>query len=504
MYSNDYLFILVLTFGVIVYLTFSLRKNSSEKHKLKDENEELQKKNTSLINENKILKNEKINLQDENSRLRPFQHIADVEEETKKMTKKASEFLESAHKHGNSLIKSAQDEATFIIQQANTKAHEIADSALDAKRNFETYKKAEKSILNIIKGYGAEYIISNASLLDDLAEEYSHTQAGEELKKARSNSKLMVKNGEASMCDYVEMNRKETAEKFVLDAFSGKVDSILAKVKHDNYGKLKASIEDAYTLVNMNGSAFRNARITPEYLEARLIELRWAVTTHELKKLEQEEQRRIYEMMREEEKAKKEYEQAIKEAQKEEKMLQKAMEEAKQKMESASQEEKAIYESKLAELQAKLTIAEEKNQRAISMAQQTRIGHVYVISNIGSFGENVYKIGMTRRLEPKDRVRELGDASVPFPFDIHAMIYSEDAPALEKKLHRLFIQEQMNKINPRKEFFRVGIKDIKNSLDKMEISAHWTMIAEAKEYHESKALKQPIAYIEKMYDNDNE
>lgn len=61
------------------------------------------------------------------------------------------------------------------------------------------------------------------------------------------------------------------------------------------------------------------------------------------------------------------------------------------------------------------------------MAQQTKSGHVYIISNIGSFGENVYKIGMTRRLEPTDRVRELGDASVPFPFDIHAMIYSEDA-----------------------------------------------------------------------------
>lgn len=84
------------------------------------------------------------------------------------------------------------------------------------------------------------------------------------------------------------------------------------------------------------------------------------------------------------------------------------------------------------------------------MAQQTRTGHVYVISNIGSFGEHVFKIGMTRRLEPKDRVRELGDASVPFEFDIHAMIFSDDAPTLKRALHRHFLKQQVNKVNPRK------------------------------------------------------
>ena len=78
--------------------------------------------------------------------------------------------------------------------------------------------------------------------------------------------------------------------------------------------------------------------------------------------------------------------------------------------------------------------AQEKKERALSMAQQTKRGHVYVISNIGSFGENVYKIGMTRRLEPTDRVKELGDASVPFQFDIHAMIYSDEAPTLENEV----------------------------------------------------------------------
>ena len=123
------------------------------------------------------------------------------------------------------------------------------------------------------------------------------------------------------------------------------------------------------------------------------------------------------------------------------------------------------------------------------MAQQTRSGHVYVISNIGSFGEDVYKIGMTRRLEPLDRVRELGDASVPFAFDVHAMIYSDDAPSLENHLHKVFNEKQVNKVNSRKEFFNVGIKDIKSTVANMNIDAHWTMFADAKEYRESLAIE---------------
>ncbi|MFC5872987.1 GIY-YIG nuclease family protein [Chryseobacterium arachidis] len=126
------------------------------------------------------------------------------------------------------------------------------------------------------------------------------------------------------------------------------------------------------------------------------------------------------------------------------------------------------------------------------MAQQTKSGNVYIISNIGSFGENVYKIGMTRRLEPLDRVRELGDASVPFEFDVHAMIYSDDAPALERQLHKKFLKSQLNKINPRKEFFRLGINEIKNHIDDIGITCKWTLAAEAKQYRETLKLEEEM------------
>lgn len=418
--------------------------------------------------------------------------VKEAHAERDQLVKEAREQLKIAKEKAEARMQEAIESADKIVKQAKIKAQEVAGDALEAKSKADTYEKTAKAMKNIIDGYGNEYLIANKTVLDDLAEEFSHKEAGIELKKARLLTKQLVTNERAALCDYSEYRRKVIAIRFVLDAFNGKVDTALAKVKHDNYGKLEAEMKDAFGLVNGNGHAFRNARITDEYLQARLDELKWAVATNELKLQEREEQRKIKEAIREEEKARREMEKAIKEAEKEEKMLQKAMEKARQELSKASEEEKLKFEEKLAALQTQLEEAEAKNQRAISMAQQTRCGHVYIISNIGSFGDDVYKIGLTRRLEPMDRIRELGDASVPFDFDVHAMIYSEDAPKLEKDLHRIFESHQVNKVNYRKEFFRAGITDIKEQIDEMGIEAHWTMKAEAKEYRETLAIQQGL------------
>ena len=345
---------------------------------------------------------------------------------------------------------------------------------------------------NVIEGYGDRYLKPTYSLLDDLAEDFGYTEAGQQLKLARENSTRMINAGTAAVCDYAQASRKDTAIAFVIDAFNGKVDSILSKVKKDNYGTLEQKIKDAYELVNFNGRAFRNAVITPEYLAARLEELKWGVRAQELKAQAQEEQRRLREQIREEERARREYEKAMKDAAKEEEMLRKAMEKAQKQIESANEANRAEYESKLEELKQKLAEAEERGQRALSMAQQTKHGNVYVISNLGSFGENVYKVGMTRRLDPLDRVRELGDASVPFPFDVHAIIESDDAPSLETSLHKALSLMQVNKVNPRKEFFRVTISDIKAMVEKMGLTTSWTMDAAAAEYRETLAIEDAM------------
>lgn len=389
-------------------------------------------------------------------------------------------------------ISRASAHAAKVIEDAQTRAEEIGGDALRALHEADRLTATVAALKNVIDGYGDSYVIPSHSLLDDLAQTYSHTEAGRQLKVARDYSRLMATQRRAAECDYVEKVRRDTAIRFVVDAFNGKVDSILSRAKVDNFGTLQQEIRDAAALVNNNGAAFRNARIRKEYIDARVEELVWAVRAHELREREKEEQRQIREQMREEEKARREYERAIRDAAKEEDLIRRAMEKAQGQIARASEEQKAQFEAQLAELEEKLRQAEEKNQRALSMAQQTKAGHVYIISNIGSFGEHVYKVGLTRRLEPLDRVRELGDASVPFSFDVHAMIWSENAPELERTLHRTFFETQVNKVNPRKEFFHVGLADLRASVEQMGLNVSWTMTATAAEYRESLAIARQI------------
>lgn len=397
---------------------------------------------------------------------------------------KAREIREKAE----AILSRAATREREIIDEAHQKAEDIAGAAYTALREKDHLEEAIKGIRNVIDGYGDRYVKPTHSLLDDLASDFGHTEAGQALTTTRERVRVMVDEGLAGECDYAEAKRKGTAVRFVVDAFNGRVDAILSRVKHDNFGTLEQEIKDTFNLVNLNGEAFRNARIRPEFLEARLTELKWAVVLQELKLQEREEQRQIREQIREEQKARREYERAIREAQKEEALIKKALEKARAEVESASAEQRAKFEQQVAELNHKLEEAEAKNQRALSMAQQTRKGNVYIISNIGSFGEQVVKIGMTRRLEPLDRVKELGDASVPFSFDVHAIIPSDDAPALENEMHNVFDDLRLNQVNRRKEFFRVDLNRVREFVREKGIDASFTMAAEAHEYRESQAM----------------
>jgi vacuolar-type H+-ATPase subunit H len=403
---------------------------------------------------------------------------------------KAHNAMQEALKHSNAQIQQARRDAEYLVNKAKAQAQEIAADALTARDKATEYQEIANALKNVIEGYGDEYIVPSRSILDDLAEEFGFTDAGEKLKQARTTSKAMIKEGRAATCDYVEDIRRKTAIAFVIDAFNGKVDTVLAKTKADNVGKLRQEILDSFALVNKNGRAFRNARITEQFRDARLEELRWGAVLVELKDLEREEQRAIRERIREEERARREYEKAIRDAAKDEAKIQAALEKARAEMAQASESQKAKYEQQLADLMEKLREAEARAQRALSMAQQTRSGHVYVISNVGSFGGDVFKIGLTRRLEPLDRVRELGDASVPFPFDIHAMIFSEDAPSLETALHKKFNELRVNKVNSRKEFFRLGLTEIRDAISELGITAHFTLLARAAEYRETLAMER--------------
>lgn len=177
---------------------------------------------------------------------------------------------------------------------------------------------------------------------------------------------------------------------------------------------------------------------------------------------------------REEAKTQKEFERALKKAEKDEQKAREKLEEERKALTLVeSEKERAKLEARIAKLEEAMVQAQETQKRALSMAQQTRSGYVYVISNKGSFGEGVFKIGMTRRLDPMERVIELGDASVPFPFDVHTFIFSDDAPGLEAKLHQRFTDQRVNMLNNRKEFFRVSLDEIKKALEEFGVDTVW-------------------------------
>jgi len=442
---------------------------------LKDAETEVQKILADAVAEATALRQEAKRLVDQT-------HEAAAEERMR-----AQQRVKEIGEQTDALLTQATRDAGRIVADAEKRAEQIGGDAYTALRDKQLLEQAAAAMRNVIEGYGDRYIIPTHSVLDDLAIEFGYDAAGVALKSAREQCRRMVEKGEAAACDYVEAHRREIAIRFVIDAFNGRVDAILSRAKHDNYGTLEQEIGDVFSLVNLNGQAFRNARILPAYLDARLAELKWAAVVQELARKQREEQRYLKERLRDEEKARKEYEEKMRQAAKEEELKKRAVEEAEQKVASATMEQKAYYEQELQKLRQELADA---TQRALTIAQQTKKGHVYIISNVGSFGEGVYKIGLTRRPEPQDRVDELGGASVPFEFDIHALIESENAPALEHKLHKQLLPLQLNRINSRKEFFRVSLVDIHGEVEKLNQGEDftvklWTEKAIATEYRDS-------------------
>lgn len=291
--------------------------------------------------------------------------------------------------------------------------------------------------------------------------------------------------------------------KLMLRAFNGECSGFVAKVTFKNVELQKKRIEKAWAAINKVGERSNFVAISAQCKDAKTKELNLVFEYEEWKEREKEEQRKIRQQIRDEERAAREIENAQKDAEKEEKQYQEALEKARGEIDGANEKQTEKLQKKIAELEKRVGEMEEK-KRAISQAMLTKTGHVYIISNVGSFGEGIFKIGMTRRLEPLDRVKELGDASVPFPFDIHAMIRTTDAPSLEKALHNHFQERRVNLTNSRREFFYVTITELAEELEVLknelglEAEFKLTLLAEAKQYRLSEAKRK---HIEQAYNN---
>jgi hypothetical protein len=273
--------------------------------------------------------------------------------------------------------------------------------------------------------------------------------------------------------------------KSLLRSFNGECEAVLASVEWNNAAKMEERVRKAYKQVNDLGDSLKIS-ITPEYLELKLNEVRLAFEYEQKKYQEREELRAQREKMRDEQKAVEEIEEAQEEAESAEELYQRLLEQARKEAQLATGAQLATLTAQVATFEAKLDEARKKKDKAISRAQLTKSGFVYVISNIGAFGEHVFKIGMTRRLEPMDRIAELSGASVPFPFDLHAMMFSLNAPELETALHKHFDERKVNLVNPRKEFYHhVDLSEIEAVIQSKGITAQFIEYPEARQYRET-------------------
>jgi hypothetical protein len=298
--------------------------------------------------------------------------------------------------------------------------------------------------------------------------------------------------GQSTVAGAAARRQADKLLSLMLRAFNGDCDAAISRVRSGNFSAIEARVNRAFQAINKLGAP-QACAITEQFLRLKIDVL---VLTHEhaLKiQAEREEQRELRERMREEAIVAKEQEKADREAAEaaeQERLIKEALERARAEMEAAAGERQAELEAKMRELEQQVAEAHAKTERAISEAQLTRVGHVYVISNIGAFGENIYKIGMTRRKDPEDRVWELSGAAVPFDFDIHALIRTDDAPALEAELHRRFAHRRVNVVNERKEFFHVSMTEIAEVVRERCGDIELTLVAEAAEFFQSEAYRR--------------
>lgn len=314
-----------------------------------------------------------------------------------------------------------------------------------------------------------------------------------ELDDLRLQQKQLVKDGRAGVITSPlafnnSVKKGEAIQKQLIKAairgFNGEADALLTKVTPGNLENKKKALQKAFE--QLNKIYERNfVKLTNQYLELKAKELQLAVEYDLQKQEEKELLREQRAQEKEDRKLQAEIAAKRKKLEKDRMHFKQMLDNVEALMKSASEEEKEKLKLQLSEYQNKLSELDEIEEDIDYREGHASAGYVYVISNIGSFGEDVYKIGVTRRLEPLERIRELSSASVPFQFDVHALVFSEEAFALETELHNQLAEFKVNKVNGRKEYFRVPFDRIKEILSAhKELAIELTEKAEAFEYRQ--------------------
>lgn len=376
------------------------------------------------------------------------------------------------------------------IEQQQGELEKVSKKVQEKEKQLEELKAQlvetdERILLQSFGVYTPRYSLMNS-------DEYR-----ERLTDVRTKQKDMIKaktavtgNPNWTVNDSASQGRKMVADmqKLLLRAFNSECDDTIEHVKYSNIDSSEKRISSSRDAISKLG-AIMGVSISQRYFNLKIDELYLAFEYAQKKQEEKEAQKEARERMREAAKLAKEIEEARKKLEKEQRHYQNALKAVDDQLKNASEADRPAIEEKRKELVSQLEKIDKEFKDVDYREANQRAGYVYVISNIGAFGENVYKIGMTRRLNPMDRVDELGDASVPFNFDVHAMIFSDDAPRLEAALHNAFADRKLNFVNQRREFFRVSLDEIKKVVkENYDQSVEFIDLAPAEQYRESLVL----------------
>lgn len=416
-----------------------------------------------------------------------------------KLRSKTAEAVSAAATHREDVAKlAAEHEATkakysaIISQEAEVARLQGVASALtsdiDALRKSYAEKRAHfERLESQVAIYDERLAFAELGIYEPHFDFTDSEEFKAKIVEVRDRQKAMVSAKQAALCPTewtVDGSKAKGATminrqmRLTMRAFNNECEAAIANVRWNNVVAMEKRVLSAAAAIDKENTSM-SLTLNDRFVALKIEELRLTHEYREQLKREKEERAEMARAEKEEKKLLAEAEAAEREEAKYQALLEKARKEANGDGNA----------QRIAELEAALAAAHLASERARAMAEMTKSGYVYIISNVGSFGDDVVKIGLTRRLDPDDRVRELGDASVPFSFDIHAMIYSDAAPALEAALHREFAERRINMSNFRKEFFRVSLDDVEAAVARLAPTAGFFKDREAQEWHETLARR---------------
>ncbi len=386
-------------------------------------------------------------------------------------------------------MQSALSQAVSDFEQKKADYDKTVSDTQKVRQLYERYKAAVKGyeknpdavLTNILPDDYLMPIVQinlNCMNMRDLRKRYNQNQRDIQKVFKRYEGRYTTKSNKAIYQLMVIAMEAELQN--ILSTLSyGKINDAENKVKAVTQRYYEVAVEGNQSIAPTMKSFI--AEIEYLFLDTVRIEYEYYVKKEQAK----EEQRALREQMKQEAEERKALEQERKKIEREESKYNAEIEQLNEKIAfTADAAVLAQLRARIAELEAQRKQVQEKKEQ-ITNLQNGKAGHVYIISNLGSFGDSVFKIGMTRRLEPMDRVQELGNASVPFSFDVHSLIFSQDAPALETALHKRFNQQRVNKVNLRKEFFRVSIDELEQAVLEYDPTAEFRRTMAAEQYYQS-------------------